>query len=390
MAGVTGRGWPEHVGLRISSDDDHRPRSHKLPDDISMPPIQHEPDRPPTPLGGASTWTAESFDPVAPCWRAALRDSEIVELEDTARRCLKSGLPLGTLQPTDAPLPTLGPRLGALREELVKGIGFGVLSGVPVERHERDMQAAMFLVAGAHIGRARSQNAAGHLLGHVRDTGANATDPATRIYQTAERQSFHTDSADVVGLLCLREAAKGGDSLVVSAAAIHDRLLATAPTLLARLFDRIATDRRGEVPPGANPWFDIPVFSWHDDRLTVMYQRQYIDSAQRHADAPRLDPEMVQALNAFDDAANDPELHVAMRLAAGDMQFVHNHSLLHDRSAFVDHEASDKRRHLLRLWLTVDGDRALPPVFTQRYGSITIGDRGGIVTGNTIPTLLLD
>ena len=371
----------------------HKPLSH--PDTLrpDMPsPDMPSPDmpRPAAQSGGASAWTAASFDPAALRWRSPLAESEIVELEDAARSCLASGRPPGNLQASEVTLPTLGPRLDALRQELIDGIGFGVLTGLPVDRHERDMQAAMFLVVGAHIGRARSQNAAGHLLGHVRDTGADSADPGTRIYQTAERQSFHTDSADVVGLLCLREAVEGGDSLVVSAAAIHDRLLATAPALLSRLFEPIATDRRGEVPPGAKPWFDIPVFSWYDDRLTVMYQRQYIDSAQRLDGAPRLDDEAVRALDAFDAAANDPDLHIAMRLAAGDMQFVHNHSLLHDRTAFVDHAAAGQRRHLLRLWLAVDGDRALPPAFTQRYGSIAIGDRGGIVTEHTVPTLLLD
>jgi hypothetical protein len=61
------------------------------------------------------------------------------------------------------------------------------------------------------------------------------------------------------------------------------------------------------------------------------------------------------------------------------MQFVHNHSLLHDRTGFVDRVGSP--RHLLRLWLSVPGDRKLPPAFTQRYGSIEVGDRGGIVVG---------
>jgi hypothetical protein len=57
--------------------------------------------------------------------------------------------------------------------------------------------------------------------------------------------------------------------------------------------------------------------------------------------------------------------------------------LLHDRTAFVDHDDPAARRHLLRLWLSVEGDRALPPKFEQRYGSIEIGNRGGIVSADT-------
>jgi hypothetical protein len=78
-----------------------------------------------------------------------------------------------------------------------------------------------------------------------------------------------------------------------------------------------------------------------------------------------------------------PTLHLKMRLKPGDMQFVYNHGQLHDRTGFRDWPDPSKRRHLLRLWLSLPGDRPLPEVFTQRYGSIEIGDRGGIITAET-------
>ena len=279
--------------------------------------------------------------------------------------------------PADVPLPTLQPTLDELRRTLTHGHGFRLVTGLPIAELTDAHAAAAFVAIGVHLGRPRSQNAAGDLLGHVRDTGAASTDPTVRIYQTSERQTFHTDSADVVGLLCLRDGLEGGDSLLVSAAAIHNEMLDRDPDLAAALFDPIATDRRGEVPDGEDPFFTIPVLSWHAEHLTVMYQRQYIESAQRFPDAPRLDERTLAALDLFDEIANDPEFHLVMRLAPGDMQFVHNHSMLHDRTAFVDRP--DAPRHLLRLWLSVPGDRALPPVFASRFGSTTIGDRGGIV-----------
>jgi hypothetical protein len=33
----------------------------------------------------------------------------------------------------------------------------------------------------------------------------------------------------------------------------------------------------------------------------------------------------------------------------------------------------------LRLWLACPRARPLPPTFAARYGSVTIGDRGGVV-----------
>jgi hypothetical protein len=265
-----------------------------------------------------------------------------------------------------------------------------VLRGLPIDRYDQTLAATIFCGVGAHLGSARSQNAQGHILGHVRDTGASSRDPHTRIYQTAERQSFHTDSADIVGLLCLRDAREGGDSLLVSALTIYNRMRAERPDLLELLFDPIGTDRRGEVPPGAKPYMEIPVLSWHAERLTVFYQRQYIESAQRFEDAPRLTPKHIEALDLFDALAEDPELHVRMRLRPGDMQFVYNHSQLHDRTGFVDWPDPTQRRHLLRLWLSPEGDRELPKCFEQRYGSIEIGNRGGIITENTVLTAPID
>lgn len=167
---------------------------------------------------------------------------------------------------------------------------------------------------------------------------------------------------------------------------MHDR----RPDLAQRLFDVVATDRRGEQPEGQDPWFEIPVLSWFDDKLTVVYQRTYIDSAARFPGAPRLEPQHAQALDLLDAVVNEPDVHLSMELEPGDIQFVYNHSLLHDRTAFVDHPEPERRRHLLRLWLSLPGDRQLPEVFAQRYGAVTVGDRGGIVVADTTLCVPID
>ncbi len=110
-----------------------------------------------------------------------------------------------------------------------------------------------------------------------------------------------------------------------------------------------------------------------------MYQRQYIDSAQRFPGTMRLAPGHVEALNLFDKLANDPDFYLSMKLESGDMQFAHNHTLLHDRMGFEDWPEPERRRCLLRLWLSVPGDRPLPDCFAERFGTTTIGNRGGIV-----------
>ncbi len=284
----------------------------------------------------------------------------------------------------DFPLPTLGPKIKArVENEVLNGRGFLLLRGLPVERWTMQQSAAAFFGLGVHLGSARSQNGKGHVLGHVRDLGLASNDPNVRIYQTHERQTYHTDSCDIVGLLCLKTAKSGGLSALVSSTTIFNEMRRQRPDLLKLLFAPVATDRRGEVPEGQQPFFQIPTFSWHKGYLTAIYQRQYIDSAQRFADAPRLSAAHVEALDMFDALTNDPRLHMFMEFKPGDVQLVHNHTILHDRTAFEDWPEPERRRHLLRLWLAATGARPLPEAFAQRYGSITIGDRGGIIVRGT-------
>ena len=345
---------------------------------------------PPGPIDIPSAWRGETMAADPERWLVQLSAADIGEIEHAARSYLAHTRDVGAISRETFPLPGFGTHLAQLRETLLHGIGFKLLRGLPVANYSQELAATIFCGIGAHLGSARSQNAMGHILGHVRDIGADAANPNTRIYQTAQRQTFHTDSSDVVGLLCIREAMEGGTSLLVSTATLYNEMRRLRPDLVALLFEPIATDRRGEVPEGQKPYFEIPVLNWHAGRLTGIYQRQYVDSAQRFADAPRLTPKHVEALDLFDTLANDPRLHLRMQLQPGDLQFVYNHALLHDRTGFRDWPEAHQKRHLLRLWLAIPGDRPLPECFKQRYGTIEIGNRGGIITKGTKLNVPLD
>ncbi|MCY7305335.1 MAG: TauD/TfdA family dioxygenase [Rhodoferax sp.] len=315
-------------------------------------------------------------------WIEHFAAAELDELAAAGAVLADPGVDLAALRAADHPLPQLAPRLKRIARDVQDGRGFVLLRGLPVERWGRLQAARAFMLLGAHLGNARPQNALGHVLGHVRDMGLHSVDPAVRIYQTSERQTFHTDSCDIVGLLCLQTARSGGQSALVSSITIFNELLKRRPDLAAQLFQPIATDRRGEVPPGEKPYFSIPVFNWWPDgangQLSAIYQRQYIDSAMRFPDAPRLTVALTQALDLLDALTNDPALHFLMDLQPGDIQLVHNHTLLHDRTAFEDWPEPQRRRHLLRLWLSPPEARPLPNVYAQRYGSIEPGARGGV------------
>ena len=313
-----------------------------------------------------------------------LSAADIREIEQAVEPLVARDTDIATISARDFPLPSLGPKLKArVRDEVLNGRGFLLARGLPVERWSLREAATAYFGLGAHVGSARSQNAKGHVLGHVQDLGLDAQDPNVRIYQTNARQTFHTDSCDIVALLCLKTARSGGLSALVSSTTIFNEMRRRRPDLLALLLEPIATDRRGEVAAGQKPYFEIPVFSWHDGHLTAIYQRQYIESAQRFAAAPRLTTAHRDALDLFDALADDPALNMTMEFWPGDVQFVHNHTILHDRTGFVDWPEPGRRRHLLRLWLATSDARPLPAVFAERYGSVTVGDRGGVAVAGT-------
>ena len=320
-------------------------------------------------------------------WIEEISTDEVGEVESAVHEVEQSGIEIEKITAEETPLPTFAPRLQGILDEVLSGRGFVLIKRLPVESWTTRQAAIAFLIIGAQLGNLRMQNAQGHLLGHVRDLGRSSDDPNTRIYQTRERQTFHTDSCDVVGLLCLRAAKSGGLSSLVSSTTIFNEMRRRRPDLLRVLMEPIETDRRGEVPQGGKPYFNIPVFNYHDGLVSAIYQRQYIESARRFPGVAPLTPLQVEALNLFDELANDPRLNLMMELQPGDIQFVHNHTILHDRTAFEDYPEPERKRHLLRLWLAPPAARPLPEVYAERFGSITPGRRGGVVVPGSKPTI---
>jgi hypothetical protein len=277
-------------------------------------------------------------------------------------------------------LPPL-PLFDEARRDLLDGRGFVLLRGLDAANLPVDDLARLLWALGLRFGRLLPQNAKGHLIGHVKDLGVRADDPAVRLYQTSERQGFHTDSCDVVALLCVRPARRGGLSSIASTWTAFNEVLRRRPDLAPALFEPIATDHRGEQSPGARPWFSIPILSWHRERLLGVYQRRYIESAQRFPDAPRLTDAQREAMDLLETVLE--EIAFRMELQAGDIQLVHNHQILHDRTAFEDDPA--RPRHLLRLWIAPPAGWELPPVFAERFGSVVPGERGGIRLPGVVP-----
>ena len=184
---------------------------------------------PPTAPDGPSTWMGSDLASSPERWVRHWTEHQLDDLLELSRRHLHDDL---TALDLGNDVPDSLSRLAAdVRAELVDGLGFTLIKGYPVGRIDRRLEAVGFLVVGRLLGTLRSQNAGGHLLGHVKDVGGDLADPGTRIYQTNERQSFHTDSTDCVVLLCRATAQSGGRSLLVSAETAYQIMVDERPDL---------------------------------------------------------------------------------------------------------------------------------------------------------------
>ena len=333
---------------------------------------------PPGEITGPSAWYGSDMAAHPGDWIRPFSEVELAELDAAMRAVKARGIGIIDIDRDAFPLPTLGPVLESIRHEVLRGRGFVLLRGLSVERYSVEQAAIVYFGLGAHLGVALAQNSRGHVLGHIKDFGRDEHDTAARIYQTRARQTFHTDTCDIVGLMCLQPARKGGESAIVSADTLYNEVRGRRPDLLPLLFRPYATDWRGEGPDG-DGHYALPVFSWHAGLLHCRYVRRYIISAQRFDDVPPLTDAEIEALDLFDTLADDPEIHLKMEFSRGDIQLLHNHQILHDRTAYEDWDEPERKRHLLRLWLNCPDGRPLPESFRPRFYSLEIGSplRGG-------------
>src|SRR5258706_13210194 len=279
------------------------------------------------PVSGPGAWRGGELAARAD-WIRHFSAVEISEVRAAVHAFRASGAAYSALSPATFRLPTLGALMRSTLAELLDGRGFVLFRGLPVEEWSREEQAIAYLGLGSWLGPFRSQNAKGHVLGHVKDLGFDIRNPGVRYYQTNRRLEYHTDSVDIVGLLCLKSAKAGGESYLASSMTVYNEVLRRRPDLVAALFDPYPTDRRGEVPEGMQPWFDIPIYHWHAQKLSCIYVRQYIESAQKlFPAARRLTPAQVEAMDLIDELCNDPALHLAMDFRPGDVQLLHNHQI---------------------------------------------------------------
>ena len=304
-----------------------------------------------SPIAAPSVWHASDVaDPSA--WTIELTDDQRHELAAVARAAHADGRTIATLAGAGAELPSLAGVVDQVVHDLANGRGFVLIRRFPVDLLDHAETELAYAALGLQLGTPVSQDAAGTLLGHVRDDRVERTGPEVRLYRTRERQDFHTDGADIIGLLCFHAARSGGESKLASSYAVYNEILRRRPDLLDVLYEPMWWDRNGEESPGDDPAFPMPVLHDVDGVPRVFYIGWYIRDAQRHPIVPRLTDAQRDALDLIETVANDPAFHVEMDFRPGDVQLLNNAKILHSREAYEDDANPEERRHLLRLWLS--------------------------------------
>ncbi|MFK8083410.1 MAG: TauD/TfdA family dioxygenase [Granulosicoccus sp.] len=336
---------------------------------------------------GPQLWSSQSFSGQND-WIVQLNEQEISEIHIAVNAGIQSNKPINQLTRNDFAFEHLGAKLLTLKGDILNGKGFTLLRGLPALDWSDEELVRAYWGIGTWIGDAVSQNAKAHLLGHVIDQRASQSGN-TRIYQTNQAQPFHSDSCDIVGLLCLRVAKNGGESSVASSAAIHNHLLKHNPESLMHLYDVFQCDRYGEIPQGKLPYYPVHIFNSVDEQLVCCGMDPDIRSAQRLDGVQQLTQRQLTALDDFQSAARQHCLR--MSLQRGDIQLVNNLIAVHARESFIDHDDIDRRRYLVRLWLSSGDGRRLPEFLRERWGNIDVGTiRGGIKVPGAMPIAHLD
>lgn len=323
------------------------------------------------PLTGPEAWRGVDMAH-SDAWRYPLSEAAIAEIDAALAHVKSAGWDWSDLTRDRFPLESFGDELASVADELESGCGVVKLTGLPVSRYSEDERRALFFGIGSHLGTPVGQNGQRGLMRDIRDNSKNG---GKRVDST-DGLRWHTDRADVVGLLCVRRANSGGISRLVSAPAIHNAMLERRPDLVDVLFDDFHRYSPGDEVGVEAGSYVLPVFGLRDGYFTSHFSRTYIEQAQTVQGVPPLTAAQNEAVEML--CVLGDELGFEMPIEPGDMQFLNNHVTYHGRTPFKDDASRGEDRLLHRIWLSMPNSRPLPESHAVLWGAVDAGAlRGG-------------
>ncbi len=346
--------------------------------------------QPQVPIEGPSVWRGAALER-SDAWQRRWRASDLDGFDAALERAARLGLSRDDLSDRDFPLPeATRARLREMGRTLEEGCGVIRVTGLPVGRYSETEIETLFSGICRHLGTPVYQDPQRQRIRKICDEGSGvgerygALEAADGTFLSSRARTastgplrFHTDRADVVALLCVRQARSGGSSLLASSPAVHNEMLRRRPDLLELLYQPYVRSRLGEELGGEHLTYALPIFGQREGKFTSHYSRTYIEAAQLLPGIPRMSDAQWEALDVLADTAQ--ALCMEMRLEPGDIQLLNNHVVYHARTAFENDAKPNRGRLLYRVWLSVADNRPLPPGHEVLWREIEAGRvRGGI------------
>jgi len=319
----------------------------------------------------------------SPDWVYLLSEAQISELETLGARFIADDPDLRFVQAESYPLVACADAIKSWGHDVDRGRGFVLVRGLRTHLYSDALSAAIYYILGLHMGDPIRQNELGDVIDHVYATSDKTMDDPTALSSKVRDQLvYHSDSSDVVALMCLRPAKAGGASCLVSGAEIYNEILRRRPDLAPLLFEPYHFDwRRQDHNSPANTYVSA-IVSIVDGVFSMYAGALYIFTAQAYPEVPRLTPQQIEVLKLFDEIAVEPGMAIEMDFRPGDIQWLSNFAALHSRTEFFDYPEPQRRRHLLRLWLSRKGDRPIAPGLGKNVVQVRSKPRDGQTDDN--------
>jgi alpha-ketoglutarate-dependent taurine dioxygenase len=314
-------------------------------------------------VSGPEAWQIQEVESTDD-WRFSLNDSAREALVAASRRAAADGLEVFQVAREHFFSPATETLFSDIHHQLEQGFGFALLSGLPVDELDHAQNLLLACGVAAQVGEVVVQNYEGQCIVDVRDDQVPYSH-TSRGYRSNALLPFHTDGAGLFMLSCLGQAAEGGETVIASAGAVYNTVLAERPDVMPFLERGYFHHRRGQHDAGEPPLSPerIPVFSFHEGLLHCCYNRNPIEWVTH--EGMELEDGEREALDVLDEILARPEMRLRLQLAPGEALFVNNFTVLHSRTAYRD--GPDQRRHLLRVWMDDPDSRRVGQTLLDLY-----------------------
>ena len=302
-------------------------------------------------VSGPQVWSGTDFSNNTD-WVYSLPVEIVNAINSIIFPLVEGGVTQHTFQFEKIEVPGLRAALRPIIDALAFGRGFSMLRGLSVEKYSTEELKLALLIIGHHMGLVGPQDGHPKSIGEVRDINP---DSRTHYYHGGGPLPMHMDPVDAVGLLCIRKAKKGGESQIVSSMAVHNEILKQRPDLMPFLYRGFQHRRRNErlsKDGGKVTNYNCPIFADVGGQIVSNYIPRPIRLAVEQGFVSLSSAEE-EALTLLDETAARDDLCLKMDLMPGDIQFLNNRLIMHGRADYLDFDALEDRRLMLRLWLTI-------------------------------------